>query len=183
MKRTLRRSAKMRRREEETGNSLRLGLEDNGNGRKTHRHGLISTACLCLTITALSLLASRALEGVCFCLLFCSREGLEKVFFFNSAISSLPFFGCHFLQQIGVVSERMKRLHTSFVIFVSFSTGRFPLTTVSRRPGLFLSLRLTNNERIFCLYVAFVPPLSLKTHFSTPRARDRISSTASGCSE
>lgn len=73
----------------------------------------------------------------------------------------------------------MKKPHTSFVIFVSFSTGRSPLTTVSRRPGLFLSLRLTNNDRIFCLYAAFVPPLSLKTHFSTPRARDKISSTAS----
>jgi hypothetical protein len=55
-----------------------------------------------------------------------------------------------------------------------------PAVTLRRKPGLFLSLRFTNNVRIFDLYVAVVPLESLYTVSSTVRARCNIRSDA-GC--
>lgn len=50
--------------------------------------------------------------------------------------------------------------------------------TLSRRPGLFLSLRLTKIWRILVLYAAVVPLYSVRTALSTAFARLRIKSDA-----
>jgi hypothetical protein len=71
-----------------------------------------------------------------------------------------------------------ERVQTLVDILLNLSTGKSPLTTLSFSPGLFLSFKLTNNERILLLYSVVVPPNSVYTAFSTPRARPRIKSVA-----
>ena len=67
---------------------------------------------------------------------------------------------------------------TWLLILQNLETSNSPETTLARRLGLFLSLRLTNSERILALYAAVVPPLSESTVFSISFARDMTRSIA-----
>lgn len=69
-------------------------------------------------------------------------------------------------------------LQTWLVILQNLATGRSPDTTLSRRVGLFLSLRLTYKERILLLYAALVFPLSCRTALSIAFARVKSCSEA-----
>lgn len=107
--------------------------------KNAYRLGFISTAYLFLTITAFSLFAPRALEGVCFScsfLLFCSKEGLENIFFLSRVIGGLSvFFGCHFPNSKCFRSHDRtdeKKLQTSFVIFVSFTKKKVTVASEGR---------------------------------------------------
>jgi hypothetical protein len=70
------------------------------------------------------------------------------------------------------------RRRTWLVILANVWAGISPAVTLRRRPGLFLSLRLTNNVRIFDLYAGVVPLQSLHTVSSTVRARCNMRSDA-----
>lgn len=67
---------------------------------------------------------------------------------------------------------------TWLLILANVWAGISPAVTLLRKPGLFLSLRLTNSIRIFALYAAVVPLQSLHTVSSTVRARCMIRSDA-----
>ena len=67
---------------------------------------------------------------------------------------------------------------TWMLIRQNLATARSPETTLERRPGLFLSFKLTKSERIFVLYAWLVPPMSFRTVFSISFARERTSSLA-----
>ena len=69
-------------------------------------------------------------------------------------------------------------VQTWLVILANVWAGMSPAVTLRRRPGLFLSLRLTNNIRIFDLYAGVVPLQSLHTVSSTVRARCNMRSDA-----
>lgn len=67
---------------------------------------------------------------------------------------------------------------TWLLIVQNRDTDKFPDTTFSRRPGLFLSFRLTYSVRILFLYIAVMPPLLESTVLSIVLARPRIRSDA-----
>jgi hypothetical protein len=67
---------------------------------------------------------------------------------------------------------------TWLVILANVCAGISPAVTLRRKPGLFLSLRFTNNVRILDLYVAVVPLQSLHAVSSTARARCNMRSEA-----
>lgn len=67
---------------------------------------------------------------------------------------------------------------TWLVILANLSAVTSPLTTLSLKPGLFTSFRLTYKDRSFDLYWAVVPPKSLYTATSIPFARLRMRSVA-----
>ena len=67
---------------------------------------------------------------------------------------------------------------TWLVILANVWAGISPAVTLRRKPGLFLSLRFTNNVRILDLYVVVVPLESLYTVSSTRRARCNMRSDA-----
>lgn len=73
--------------------------------------------------------------------------------------------------------QRPKR-RTWLVILANVWAGISPAVTLRRRPGLFLSFRLTNNIRILDLYVGVVPLQSLYAVSSTVRARCNMRSDA-----
>ena len=69
-------------------------------------------------------------------------------------------------------------MHTSLVILANFAGEMSPDTTLSRRLGLFLSFKLTNNERILALYPPVLVPSSSATAFSIATALWAIKSLA-----
>jgi hypothetical protein len=71
-----------------------------------------------------------------------------------------------------------KTIRTWLVILANVWAGISPAVTLRRRPGLFLSLRFTNNVRILDLYVGVVPLQSLHAVSSTTRARCNMRSDA-----
>ena len=71
-----------------------------------------------------------------------------------------------------------KTIRTWLVILANVWAGISPAVTLRRKPGLFLSLRFTNNVRILDLYVGVVPLQSLHAVSSTTRARCNMRSDA-----
>lgn len=70
------------------------------------------------------------------------------------------------------------RVHTSLDMLANLVAGMSPETTLSRKLGLFLSFKLTNNERILALYPPLLIPSSSATAFSTATALCAIKSLA-----
>lgn len=71
-----------------------------------------------------------------------------------------------------------RQAHTSLVIFANLEEEMSPDMTLSRKMGLFLSFKFTNNERILALYPPLLEPNSSATAFSTATALCAIRSFA-----
>ena len=76
-------------------------------------------------------------------------------------------------------NKEIEMRRTAGVILQNLSTGSFPLTTLVRRPGFALSLRLRKRERILALYSFPKSPLwSDNTVLSIAEAFFKMASVA-----
>lgn len=128
------------------------------------------------------LFAPTTLERICLCLHLLSTQSFEQVLFPDSTVCRFSLFGSHFLRVSSSSAAFLKgteaHIRTALDILQNRATGKSPATTLSRRPGLFLSFRLTKSDRILALYAVLTPPLSSTTIDSIAFAFPRICSDA-----